>query len=132
MSSAPLSISIALEFECSLDGSENLSIEFGNDTITDISGNSLQEKFVEEQLKPFIYLSEEEVAQAQSVGASGAGATYVSILINVGVSTAIQTSLKQMWNLLNMLQLITYISLLSVRVPPNLSLVLEYFHFSRG
>ena len=68
------------------------------------------------------------------MGASGAGATYVSILINVGVSTAIQTSLKQMWNLLNMLQLITYISLLSVsvRVPPNLSLVLEYFHFSRG
>ena len=58
MSSAPLSISIALEFECSLDGSENLSIEFGNDTITDISGNSLQENFVEEQLKPFIYLSE--------------------------------------------------------------------------
>ncbi len=37
-----------------------------------------------------------------------------------------------MWNLLNMMQLITYISLLSVPVPPNVVKVVEYFRFSRG
>ena len=40
--------------------------------------------------------------------------------------------MKQMWNLLNMMQLITYISLLSVPVPPNVVMVVEYFRFSRG
>ena len=40
--------------------------------------------------------------------------------------------MKQMWNLLNMMQLITYISLLSVPVPPNVLMVVEYFRFSRG
>ena len=43
-----------------------------------------------------------------------------------------KSSMKQMWNLLNMMQLITYISLLSVPVPPNVVMVVEYFRFSRG
>lgn len=40
--------------------------------------------------------------------------------------------MKQMWNLLCMMQLISYISLLSVAVPPNVVMVVEYFRFSRG
>lgn len=65
-----------------------MSIELQDGLVADTSGNALQTRSGEASLSGFTYLSPSEVQQAQSVGSSSAGATYFSLVVNVGVSMA--------------------------------------------
>ena len=52
------------------------------------------------------------------------------LLVNLGIALALGTTMESMWNLLHIIQLLNFLPLINVRVPPNMKLLFEILGFA--
>ena len=125
---------IALTLQSSLLGTETLLIEFppASPLATDEAGNALSSLSAEVQLEPFIYETVLEKQASEQTGQSLGGLTFGTFVLNLVISHILDGSIEAMWNLLNLLQLVTLIPLMAVRFPPNVKRMFALFAFANA
>ena len=118
-----------------LHGTESLILEFsqtGNALVSDLASNRLSTFQWSVGLNPFAYETPEEIEVVNSTGNSIGGFTILTFLVNLLISLILSGSLEAMWNLVNILQLINLLPLLSLYFPPNIVRMFGYFAFANA
>ena len=74
---------------------------------------------------PMMFKSEEELAAVESLGGTTGQIVTVAIVIPIAAAVALKGVLSKLWAMLNTLQLINSLSILTIEVPNNVMKVQE-------
>eukprot|EP00826_Nyctotherus_ovalis_P042149 TRINITY_DN4304_c0_g1_i4.p2 TRINITY_DN4304_c0_g1~~TRINITY_DN4304_c0_g1_i4.p2 ORF type:complete len:183 (-),score=60.53 TRINITY_DN4304_c0_g1_i4:42-590(-) len=121
-------LEIAIDPECTIKPSQMFVVTFLVPTlITDLGGNALGTTRLKTNAKSFRYTSAGEQAAISAIGTGFTSSSMATFGVMLGFSLFQSAAMDSFWVFLNMVQLISYLPLLKVTVPSNLSVFLTEY-----
>ena len=93
--------------------------------IVDLYDNSMIEINKMAKMKKFFYISSAQKAAADASGKASVYSVIPSMLLSLGLSLAFNTPLEGMWAIINVIQLLSYITLMQLKFPENVLIFFE-------
>lgn len=112
--------------KCHLQGSpQTYIIAFNNvSAITSASGMAMADSRLRVSVLKYAYTSKSEAAFLNSVGESFSSVSWTTLILALGVSAFQNVAIQSLWDFINMLQMLSYLAIISCRIPFNLELFL--------
>ena len=114
---------------CSLQGAAQTYVVTFNDVtaLTSPIGYSLKNNVLRANALRYIYISEADKRTLSAVGESFSSTGLATLGLMLGVSAFQSVAIQSLWNFINMLQMLSYISLIDCYIPQNLEIFLNEY-----
>eukprot|EP01022_Parablepharisma_sp_SALTPOND_P028562 TRINITY_DN71152_c0_g1_i1.p1 TRINITY_DN71152_c0_g1~~TRINITY_DN71152_c0_g1_i1.p1 ORF type:complete len:1645 (-),score=40.75 TRINITY_DN71152_c0_g1_i1:653-5587(-) len=126
--------SLQAEVNCSLRGeAEIFYVELTEPSyVRDYANNSLQTTVLSARAKRYVYISKDQQAAVEGAGTSFSASSFLTFALVLGANLMQSAAVGAFWTFINMLQLISYVPIISCELPHNLEVFLtEYLTVGR-